>query len=91
MSNVTAALPRKSLTAVECKFLKIGNRQLLEANNGRMASAALMDVVCDWHASRSSAGFEAFAKAWITEGNAKSAIATKLLKELFGMNEPDPR
>ncbi|MCV4290874.1 hypothetical protein OH708_23455 [Pseudomonas capsici] len=91
MSNVTAAAPCKSLTAVECKFLKIGNRQLLEVNNGRMASAALMDIVADWHESRAGVGFEAFAKAWISEGNAKSTIATKLLKELFGMNEPDPR
>ncbi|WP_122418274.1 hypothetical protein [Pseudomonas viridiflava] len=91
MNNVTAALPRKSLTAIECKFLKIGNRQLLEANNGRIASAALMDIVADWHASRASAGFETFARSWIAEGNAKSAIATKLLKELFGMNKPDPR
>ncbi|KPB72911.1 Uncharacterized protein AC507_0669 [Pseudomonas syringae pv. maculicola] len=76
---------------MECKFLKIGNRQLLEANNGRMASAALMDIVADWHASRSSVGFEAFAKAWITEGNARSTIATRLLMQLFGMNDPDPR
>ncbi|KPX26052.1 hypothetical protein ALQ08_00991 [Pseudomonas syringae pv. delphinii] len=91
MSNVTAAVPRKSLTAVECKFLKIGNRQLLEANNGRMASAALMDIVADWHASRSNVGFEEFAKAWITEGNARSTIATRLLMQLFGMNDPDPR
>jgi hypothetical protein len=44
MSNVTAALPRKSLTSVECKFLKVGNRMLLEQNNGRIASAALMDI-----------------------------------------------
>lgn len=91
MSNLSAALPRKSLTAVECKFLKIDNRQLLEANNGRMASAALMDIVADWHASRSSAGFEAFARAWVIEGNARSTIATRLLMELFGMNQPDPR
>ncbi|WP_116867027.1 hypothetical protein [Pseudomonas syringae] len=91
MSNVTVALPRKSLTAVECKFLKIGNRQLLEANNGRMASAALMDIVADWHASRSNVGFEAFARAWVIEGNARSTVATRLLMEIFGMNEPDPR
>lgn len=49
MSNVTAALPRKSLTQVECKFLKMGNRMLLEQTNGRIASAALMDIVADWH------------------------------------------
>lgn len=30
MSSVTAALPRKSMIAVECKFLKVGNRMLLE-------------------------------------------------------------
>jgi len=56
MSNVTAALPRKSLTAVECKFLKVGNRMLLEQNNGRIASAALMDIVADWHAARANVG-----------------------------------
>ncbi|MEE5136184.1 hypothetical protein V2J83_11790 [Pseudomonas alliivorans] len=91
MNNIAAALPRKNLTDIECKFLKIGNRQLLEVPNGRMASAALMDIVADWHASRSRAGFEEFAKAWISEGNAKSTIATKLLKELFGIGAPDPR
>ncbi|RMS13629.1 hypothetical protein ALP72_101254 [Pseudomonas coronafaciens pv. coronafaciens] len=60
-------------------------------SNGRMASAALMDIVADWHASRASVGFEAFARAWVIEGNARSTIATRLLMELFGMNEPDPR
>lgn len=91
MSNVTAALPRKSLTPIECKFLKLGNRQLLEKANGRIGSAAFMDIVADWHASRASLGFEEFARRWIDEGNAKSKIAEKLLKELFGMNEPTPR
>jgi hypothetical protein len=67
MSNVTAALPRKSLTAVECKFLKQGNRLLLEKKNGRIGSAAFMDIIADWHASRASLGFEAFARLWIAE------------------------
>ncbi|MHC8348688.1 hypothetical protein ACYZT7_04750 [Pseudomonas sp. RT4P38] len=91
MNNVTAALPRKSLTAIECKFLKQGNRLLLEKINGRIGSAAFMDIVADWHASRASSGFEAFARLWIGEGNAKSKIADKLLRELFGMDEPTPR
>lgn len=91
MSNVTAALPRKSLTSIECKFLKQGNRLLLEQPNGRIGSAAFMDVIADWHASRASLGFEAFARAWISEGNAKSKIAEKLLRELFGMDDSDPR
>ena len=92
MSNVTAALPRKNLTEVERKFLKVGNRMLLEQNNGRIASAALMDIVADWHGSRASVGFEQFAKGWIREDNAKNKHADKLLRELFGLDQdPTPR
>lgn len=92
MSNVTAALPRKSMTAVECKFLKVGNRMLLEQNNGRIASAALMDIVADWHAARANVGFEQFAKGWIIQGGAKNKHAYKLLCELFGLDtDPTPR
>ncbi|MCF7532018.1 hypothetical protein [Pseudomonas petrae] len=91
MSNVTAALPRKSLTTVERKFLKVGNRMLLEETQGRIASAALMDIVSDWHGTPGQIGFEAYAKGWITEGNAKNKHADKLLKELFGLSNPDPR
>ena len=92
MGNVTAALPRKSLTGVECKFLKVGNRMLLDQPNGRIASAAFMDIVADWHASRANVGFEQFAKSWITQGNAKNKHAYKLLCELFGLDtDPTPR
>lgn len=91
MNIVTAALPRKSMTSVECKFLKLGNRQLLEQVDGRIGSAAFMDIVADWHESRVSMGFEEFARRWISEGNARNRIADKLLKELFGMNNPKPR
>jgi hypothetical protein len=92
MNNVTAALPRKSLTSVEGKFLKLGNRQLLEQPNGRIGSAAFMDIVADWHASRSTVGFEEFAKSWILQGNAKNKTADKLLRELFGLDQdPTPR
>ncbi|MCF7545761.1 hypothetical protein [Pseudomonas petrae] len=91
MSDVTAALPRKSLTTVERKFLKVGNRMLLEETQGRIASASLMDIVADWHGTPGQIGFEAYAKGWITEGNAKNKHADKLLKELFGLSNPDPR
>ncbi|WP_060538403.1 hypothetical protein [Pseudomonas sp. NBRC 111125] len=92
MSNVTAALPRKSLTAVERKFLSVGNRMLLDLPNGRLASAALMDIVTDWHGARANKGFEEFAKDWIIEGNAKNKHADKLLRELFGLDtDPTPR
>lgn len=92
MSNVTAALPRKNLTAVEREFLKKGNRMLLDVPNGRIASAALMDIVADWHGSRAAQGFEQFAKAWIIQGGAKNKHAYKLLCELFGLDtDPTPR
>lgn len=75
MSNVTAALPRKSLTAVECKFLKVGNRMLLEQNNGRIASAALMDIVADWHAARATWGSSSSPRA----GSPKATPGTNTL------------
>ncbi|MDH1573676.1 hypothetical protein [Pseudomonas sp. GD03746] len=92
MSNVTAALPRKNLTSVERQFLKKGNRLLLDQTNGRIAAAALMDIVADWHGSRAIQGFEQYAKAWIIQGGAKNKHAHKLLCELFGLDtDPTPR
>lgn len=92
MNNVTAALPRKSLTQIECKFLKVGNRMLLDQPNGRIASASLMDIVADWHGTPGQIGFESYAKNWLADGNAKNKLADKMLRDLFGLNnEPDPR
>lgn len=92
MSNVAAVLPRKNLTSVEREFLKKGNRMLLDQTNGRIASAALMDIVADWHGSRAAQGFEQFAKAWIIQGGAKNKHAYQLLCELFGLDtDPTPR
>ncbi|ARB29719.1 hypothetical protein ATI14_1751 [Pseudomonas tolaasii NCPPB 2192] len=91
MSNVTAALPRKSLTAGESQFLKQGNRLLLDKKDGRIGSAALMDIVADWGASRATLPFQEYARLWIAQGGAKNKIANKLLRELFGMDEPTPR
>ena len=92
MSNVAAAMPRKSLTPVERQFLKQGNRLLLDRDNGRIASAALMDIVADWHGSRAVQGFEQYAKAWIIQGGANNKHAYKLLCELFGLaTDPTPR
>lgn len=89
MSNVQTMAPRKSMSPIECKFLKVGNRLLLERPNGRIGSAAFMDIVADWHASRANLSFEDFARLWIREGNAKNKIADKLLRELFGLNDGD--
>ncbi|NMY06351.1 hypothetical protein HBO12_25675 [Pseudomonas sp. WS 5059] len=91
MSDVTAALPRKSLTQVERELLRQGNRLLLDKPNGRIGAAALMDLVTDWVCSRATTGLLQFGPAWIAQGGAKNKIADKLLRELFGMDEPTPR
>lgn len=90
MTNVSTLGPRKALTKTERAFLKIGNRTLLEQNNGRIAAAALMDIVSDWHGTRAEIGFEAYAKGWIEEGGAKNKIADQMLRDLFGMG-PAPK
>ncbi|PMX29256.1 MULTISPECIES: hypothetical protein [unclassified Pseudomonas] len=91
MNSVINAIPRKVLQPFERDLLRAGNRMLLEETNGRIGSAALMDLVTDWLAHRSAMGFEQFAKAWITQGGAKNKIAERLLRQMFGMDEPDPR
>lgn len=91
MSDVTEALPRKILKAGERDFLKQGNRMLLDQPNGRIGAAALMDLVADWGNHRSSLGFQEYARRWITEGYAKNQIADQMLRNLFGLNDPDPR
>lgn len=91
MSSVTPAVPRKTLQAFERDLLRAGNRSLLEEPNGRIGSAALMDLFTDWVCHRSAMGFEQFARAWIAQGGAKNKIAERLLRDMFSMNEPDPR
>jgi hypothetical protein len=63
---------------------------LLEQANGRIASAALMDIVADWHGTPGQIGFEGYAKAWVLEGNAKNKHADKMLRDLLGL-ETNPR
>jgi hypothetical protein len=91
MSEVTAALPRKNLSPNQREFLKKANRALLDKPNGRIGSAAFMDIVADWHGFRGALDFGDYAVRWVAEGNAKNKIADQLLRELFGLNEPDPR
>lgn len=91
MSEATPLVPRKTLQPFERELLRAGNRLLLEQNNGRIGSAALMDLLTDWLGHRSAMGFEQFAITWIAQGGARNKIAEKLLRKMFGMNEPDPR
>lgn len=92
MSNVTAALPRKTMSSGEREFIKQANRMLLEKQNGRIASAAFMDIIADWHGFRGALSFGDYAKRWVAEGNAKNKHADALLRELFGLDtDPTPR
>ena len=92
MSNVTAALPRKSLQEHERKFLKIAGQHLAEEKAGPHAMAALLDMVASWHATRVDIEFGEYCKRWVAEGNTKNAAADKLLRNLLGLDDnPPPR
>lgn len=92
MSNTPAALPRKLMSAVECQFIKIAGEELAKVKMGGPAAlAALLDIVASWHASRLPVGFHDYGQRWLLEGNAKNVVADRLLRDLFGLGEPDPR
>lgn len=90
MSEAIPLIPRKTLEPFERILLRAGNRMLLEEANGRIGSAALMDLVTDWLGHRSTMGFEQFAIAWIAQGGAKNKIAERLLIRMFGMGDDGP-
>ncbi|GFM73585.1 hypothetical protein PSCICL_45770 [Pseudomonas cichorii] len=92
MSNVTAALPRKSMMQVEQRFLRIAGEELAKVQlGGPTALANLLDIVASWHGSRAQMGFHEFGRQWLIDGGATSKAADKLLRDLFGLNGSDPR
>lgn len=93
MSNATAALPRKSMMEHERKFLKIaGDGLAQEKVGGALALACLLDMVASWHATRVNIEFGDYCKRWVSEGNAKSKTADRLLRNLLGLDDnPPPR
>jgi hypothetical protein len=92
MSNVKAVLPRKAMSDVECQFLKIAGEELAKVKMGGPAAlAALLDMVASWHSSRLQIGFHDYGQRWLLEGNAKKTVADRLLRDLFGLSDPDPR
>jgi len=61
MSNVTAALPRKSMSDPERRFLQIAGDELAKVKfGGQSALAYLLDMVASWHGSRAQIGFHDF-------------------------------
>lgn len=92
MSNVSAALPRKAMSDLECQFLKIAGEELAKVKMGGPAAlACLLNMVASWHASRLQISFHDYGQRWLIEGNAKNTSADRLLRDLFGLSDPDPR
>jgi len=92
MSNVSAALQRKAMSDLECQFLKIAGEELAKVKMGGPAAlACLLNMIASWHASRLQIGFHDYGQRWLIEGNAKNTSANRLLRDLFGLSDPDPR
>ncbi|WP_443690403.1 hypothetical protein [Pseudomonas sp.] len=92
MSKVSAALPRKSMSDLERQFLKIAGEELAKVKmGGPTALACLLNMVASWHGSRAEIGFHDFGQRWLIDGGAKNKVADRLLRDLFGLSDPDPR
>jgi hypothetical protein len=92
MNQMTAALPRKSMSEIERQFLKIAGEELAKVRlGGPLALACMLDMVAKWHGSRAQIGFHDFGQRWLIEGGAKNKAADRLLRDLFGLGEPAPR
>lgn len=90
--QVAAMLPHKNMSDLERRFLKIAGRELSEVRTGGPdALACLLDMVASWHGIRTEIRFHDYCQRWLTEGNAKNKHADRLLRDLFGLNDPDPR
>lgn len=92
MNNVSPALPRKAMSQIEQRFLRIAGEELAQVKlGGPAALACLLEIVASWHGHRSQIGFHDFGQRWILQGGAKSKAADKLLRDLFGLTpEPTP-
>lgn len=93
MNNRVAAMPpSKSMSDLERKFLNIAGEELAAVKvGGPNALACLLDMLASWHGMRAEIGFHDYGQRWLIEGNAKNKPADRLLRDLFGLSDPDPR
>lgn len=90
--RVASVLPRKSMSDLERQFLKVAGEELAKIKlGGPIALAYLLDMVASWHGNRTQIGFHDFGQRWLIDGNAKNKGADRLLRDLFGLCDPDPR
>lgn len=92
MTTRTTAVPLKTMEPAERQFLKIAGTELAKLQDGGAdAQAVLLEIVASWHGHRSALSFHAFGCAWLKEGNTQSKTADRLLRALFGLDQPAPR
>ncbi|WP_236233227.1 hypothetical protein [Pseudomonas tohonis] len=86
------ALPRKVMTEIERRTIKMAADELLKGKTaGAQAMADLLDLLASWHGNRSDAPFTAFARRWVADGNPRTTASGVLLRDLFGEPGPGPR
>lgn len=79
------ALPRKVMTEIERRMIKMAADELLKGKAaGAIAMADLLDLLASWHGNRSATPFRVFAQCWVAEGNARTRASAELLRDLFG-------
>lgn len=76
----------KTMTRTEIRLLQVIPQQLEGLASAEPVLADLLRLVASWMGSPSRLGFEAFAKLYLQEGNAKSAVAGEILREVFGVD-----
>ncbi|GLK88300.1 hypothetical protein [Pseudomonas turukhanskensis] len=92
MTRPTAISTAKTLSDVERQFLKIAAEELAKVKmGGPIALSCLVEIIASWHGHRHAISFEDYAQRWLLEGNAKNKVADRLLRDLFGLGDPDPR
>jgi hypothetical protein len=85
-------LPRKSMTLVERRVLKMAADELVQCKPvGALALADLVDLIASWHGNPNSPVFSEFARRWVADGNARTTASGVLLRDLFGEPEGHPR
>lgn len=89
LTNITAGLPKKSMTKHEIKLLQVLPEHLKGMASAESVMSELLRLIASWMGSPSSLGFEPFAKAWLLQGNAKDRIADSMLRDIFGLNGPE--